>query len=198
MRHFARPNSLCRSLRWVMRLSWSSAWRSYPAPSGNWALVFERLKLWNTMQTWLRFLPAWQSDEFSDEWTRVDFEPGHWERVRQITYTKCARKLSEQQSQTKNVRNSLCCFIKKCLSLYFSLFFFPPDSCLSSAIIYEIRCRPRHEIQCWRRIIAPYVHLRYCVLGCQMPSVWWMDKSNDAEFNSWPRSAVLLRFDWGW
>lgn len=42
------------------------------------------------------------SDEFSDEWTRVDFEPGHWERVRQITYTKCARKLSEQQSQTKN------------------------------------------------------------------------------------------------
>lgn len=49
---------------------------------------------------------------------RVDFEPGHWERVRQITYTKCARKLSEQQSQTKNVRNSLFLFQLKKVSLY--------------------------------------------------------------------------------
>ncbi|XP_046635009.1 F-box only protein 21-like [Daphnia pulicaria] len=43
-----------------------------------------------------------QSRGFNDEWTRVDFEPGHWERVRQITLTKCTTKLSEQQFQTTN------------------------------------------------------------------------------------------------
>ena len=36
----------------------------------------------------------------------IDFEPGHWSRVRQITLTKCARKLAEQQEQISKVTST--------------------------------------------------------------------------------------------